>query len=102
MVRRPSSLTPLVVHLAALVLLLFALPAGAKARGDRTDDGRIRLEYWDKWSGFEMEAMRAVVNDFNASQQRIFVDFVSVSGISQKTLIATAGGHPPDIAGVWA
>jgi ABC-type sugar transport system permease subunit/ABC-type glycerol-3-phosphate transport system substrate-binding protein len=86
----------------ALCLLCLALPAGAKARGDRTDDGRIRLEYWDKWSGFEAEAMRAVVNDFNASQKRIFVDFVSVSGIVQKTLIATAGGNPPDIAGVWA
>jgi multiple sugar transport system substrate-binding protein len=90
------------VRLLALSVLLVALPAGAKARGDRTDDGRIRLEYWDKWSGFEMDAMRAVVDDFNASQRRIFVDFVSVSGISQKTLIAVAGGHPPDIAGVWA
>ena len=90
------------MRLVALCVVLFALPAGAKARGDRTDDGRIRLEYWDKWSGFEMEAMRAVVSDFNASQKRIFVDFVSVSGIAEKTLIATAGGHPPDIAGVWA
>ncbi|HVR19200.1 MAG TPA: extracellular solute-binding protein, partial [Polyangiaceae bacterium] len=27
---------------------------------------------------------------------------MSVSGVNQKTLIAVAGGHPPDIAGVWA
>ncbi|HEX6765710.1 MAG TPA: extracellular solute-binding protein, partial [Polyangiaceae bacterium] len=97
---------PCVVGAFACLFALFALalagPAAAKSRGDRTADGRIRLEYWDKWSGFEMEAMRAVVDDFNASQKRVFVDFVSVSGISQKTLIAVAGGHPPDIAGVWA
>src|SRR6185503_16755319 len=98
---RPS-LVRVLLRLAALAVLLFALPAAAKARGDRTADGRLRLEYWDKWSGFEMDAMRAVVDDFNASQQRIFVDFVSVSGIKEKTLIAAAGGHPPDIAGVWA
>lgn len=64
--------------------------------------GRVIVKYWDKWSGFEMEAMQRVVDDFNAEQDQIYVDFLSISGISQKTLIATAGGNPPDIAGVWA
>ena len=46
--------------------------------------------------------MQVVVNDFNGSQDRIYVEFQSVSDIPQKTLAATAGGVPPDIAGGWA
>ena len=46
--------------------------------------------------------MRAVVDDFNASQDRIFVDFSSVSQIDRRLMLATAGGVPPDVAGIWA
>ncbi len=46
--------------------------------------------------------MQSIVDAFNRSQDRIFVDYVSVSSIGQKTLIATAGGNPPDLAGVAA
>ena len=37
--------------------------------------GRIVLEYWEKWTGFEREAMARVVEDFNQSQEKIFVRF---------------------------
>ena len=60
------------------------------------------LRYWDKWTGFEGEAMREVVNDFNASQDRIYVDFSSVSNIDRKVMLATAGGVPPDVAGLFS
>jgi ABC-type glycerol-3-phosphate transport system substrate-binding protein len=66
------------------------------------DDGRVRLKYWDKWTGFEADAMRAVVDDFNASQDRISVEFNSVSQIDRRLMLATAGGVPPDVAGIWA
>lgn len=46
--------------------------------------------------------MRAVVDDFNASQDRIFVRMMTVSRMDQKMMLATAGGVPPDIAGLWA
>ena len=46
--------------------------------------------------------MRAVVDDFNASQSRIFVDFSTVSQIDRKLMLATAGGVPPDVAGVYS
>ena len=45
--------------------------------------------------------MRAVVDDFNASQDRIHVDFTSISQIDRKLMLATAGGVPPDVAGVY-
>src|SRR5690348_5212894 len=64
-------------------------------------DGRVHISYWEKWTGFEEEAMRKVVDTFNARQSRIHVDMLSVSQVNQKMLLATAGGNPPDVAGVW-
>jgi ABC-type glycerol-3-phosphate transport system substrate-binding protein len=65
-------------------------------------DGRVHITYWEKWSGFEADAMRAVVARFNAAQTGIVVEFTSISGIARKLLTATAGGNPPDLAGIWS
>jgi multiple sugar transport system substrate-binding protein len=91
--RRAASL--LGVMLAVLTFWLLFRPAPAPA------DGRLHIKYWEKWTGFEGEAMRAVVNAFNRKQSRIFVDMLSVSQVDQKMLLATAGGNPPDVAGLW-
>jgi multiple sugar transport system substrate-binding protein len=69
------------------------------SRSDRTD--RITVIYWEKWTGSEGEEMQKVVNAFNQSQDKIFVKYLSISGIDQKTILATAGGNPPDVAGIW-
>src|SRR5262252_8898370 len=82
---------------ALMALLLFTLAVG-RARAETGD--RLHVVYWEKWTGFEKDAIRSVVDDFNRSQDRIFVDLVSVSVIRQKTLLATAGGNPPDLAGL--
>ncbi len=63
---------------------------------------RLVLRYWEKWTGFEADAMRVIVDDYNASQDRVFIDYSSVSQIDSKFMLATAGGVPPDIAGLWA
>ena len=52
--------------------------------------------------GFEADAMQAVVNDFNRSQDRIEVRFLSVSEVDTKLLLAASSGHPPDVAGLWS
>jgi len=44
------------------------------------------------------------VDDFNNSvgkEKHIYVDLLSMSNIDQKTLVATAAGVPPDVAGLW-
>jgi ABC-type glycerol-3-phosphate transport system substrate-binding protein len=71
-----------------------------------------RITYWEKWTGFEGEAMDAVVDDFNAkevahakadpSYAPIEVEKVTVSNVEQKLLIAIAGGNPPDLAGNYS
>lgn len=79
---------------------LCALVAGVQAAPDPRA-GRVVVKYWEKWNGFEADAMRAVVDDFNQSQNRIWVDYSSVSQIDRRLMLAIAGGVPPDIAGVW-
>lgn len=66
----------------------------------RRDDGRIVLDYWEKWTGHEGAAMQRVVDDFNRAQDRIWVRYFAMSGIDQKAMIAIAGGNPPDIIGM--
>jgi ABC-type glycerol-3-phosphate transport system substrate-binding protein len=62
---------------------------------------RIHVTYWEKWTGIEDEAMRAVVDSFNRSQDKISVELLTISDVGNKTLLATAGGDPPDVAGLW-
>ena len=66
-----------------------------------TKQPRVTVTYWEKWSDFEADAMRKVVDDFNRSQDKIYVDYLSVSGVDQKTLLSTASGIPPDLAGLY-
>jgi multiple sugar transport system substrate-binding protein len=86
--------------LALVVVVGTAIWSEAKVRPAPRKD-RVEITYWEKWSNFEADAMRAVVDDFNNSQDKIFVKFLSVSGIDQKTMLATASGIPPDLAGLF-
>src|SRR6476659_5231606 len=81
-------------------LIAFVMAWMASSRPALAGGERVRVVYWEKWTGFEKDAMQAVVDDFNRSQDGIFVEYVSVSDIRAKTLIATAGGDPPDLAGL--
>lgn len=64
-------------------------------------DGRVHIRYWEKWTGYEEKGMRQMVRAFNESQDRIHVDYLAVSQVDQKMLLSTAGGNPPDVAGIW-
>jgi ABC-type glycerol-3-phosphate transport system substrate-binding protein len=66
--------------------------------------GRVVVQYWEKWTGNEAEQMQQIVDGFNNSVGRekgIYVQYLSMSNITQKTLVATAAGVPPDVAGLW-
>lgn len=63
--------------------------------------GRVVVTYWEKWTKFEGEAMRAVVDKFNRSQDRIYVEYLSIAAVNAKTLLAASGGVPPDVAGLY-
>ena len=80
----------------ALLILAFGPRSDAPVPKDR-----IVVDYWEKWTADEEAAMKVIVDDFNNSQDRIFVRYVSTSNVNQKTLVATAAGVPPDVAGLW-
>lgn len=83
----------------ALVLLAFGPRPQSNAPA-----GRVRIEYWEKWTGLEAQQMKEIVDDFNntvGAQKGIWVDYNSMSQIDRKTLVSTAAGAPPDVVGVW-
>lgn len=63
--------------------------------------GRTVLDYWEKWTNVEGEAIAKVIKEFNESQSRIHVRYITTSSIDQKALVAIAGGDPPDLVGLW-
>jgi multiple sugar transport system substrate-binding protein len=89
----------LVILIAPALILLMKGP-GSDGQDSRAK-GRIVVDYWEKWTADEEAGMKAIVDDFNNSQDRIFVRYVSTSNLNQKTLVATAAGVPPDVAGLW-
>lgn len=96
-------MTPRLAIGAAVVvaLNLTAIYLGSKAVATQERSDRVTVIYWEKWTGGEGEAMREIVDDFNKSQNRIHVKYLSISGVDRKTMLAASGGSPPDIAGIW-
>jgi ABC-type glycerol-3-phosphate transport system substrate-binding protein len=91
------TLTLLVTGAGAILLF------GPRPRFD-VPPGRVRILYWEKWTGLEGQEMKQIVDEFNDTVGRgkgIWVDFASMSSIDRKTLISTAAGVPPDVAGLW-
>jgi ABC-type glycerol-3-phosphate transport system substrate-binding protein len=64
-------------------------------------NSRVHLAYWEKWGSFEADACQAMVDEFNRSQNEIFVHYLRTSQVDRKTMLAAIGGDPPDITGLW-
>ncbi len=82
-----------------VVALLCGCHVIVPEREDEYVDGRLKLHYWQQWTGVEAEAIQRIVDEFNASQDRIHVEYTSVGGFDRKRLVAIAGGSPPDLLG---
>src|SRR3989338_389484 len=99
------------VKLETKVIILAALAvfacnfSGCAGNGTRTDT--VKVAYWEKWTGFEGDAMQAVVDLFNSRNIKnkagkvIQVEMITTSQLDRRLLTAAAGGNPPDVAGVW-
>jgi ABC-type glycerol-3-phosphate transport system substrate-binding protein len=82
----------------AMALVLLLLWCGCVGEDkDPLKEGRVIVEYWETWTNFEFDAINDIVNNFNLSQDEIYVNILSVSEIDRKVLIATAGNNPPDV-----
>lgn len=78
------------------------LAPGCNRVGKDPVSGPIVINYWEKWTGSEAEAMQEIVNDFNASQSEVRVNYLSVSALDTKLMLAIAGGNPPDVSGLYS
>jgi multiple sugar transport system substrate-binding protein len=90
--------------LACLIALAVALLAFGPRGQHEPPAGFVHISYWDKWSGQAAWAMQGAVDDFNntvGKEKKIVVEYVSMPEVNRKTLISTAGGVPPEIAGLW-
>jgi ABC-type glycerol-3-phosphate transport system substrate-binding protein len=85
------------VALAAICCLVIS----EKSANRQASANRVDITYWEKWNGPEEQAMRRIVNEYNASQDKIHVEYLTISGVDVKTLLSTSGGDPPDVAGIW-
>lgn len=81
--------------------VLLAIGASEYLTRPPAGDGKVHVTYWEKWTKFEFQAMKDVVDEFNRRHDDIHVDILSISGIQDKTLMAISGGVPPDIAGLY-
>src|SRR3954463_11391595 len=111
---RPARALHLRAGRAALfsALALAALAATPGCSTNTNKQAPRHITYWEKWTGFEGEAMDAVIDDFNAKEVEkaksdagyapIEVEKITISNVEQKLLIAIAGGNPPDLAGNYS
>lgn len=83
-----------------LLIVSFSLLLAGCARVGKeyTDDGRLIVTLWTSWAGTERAGIDAVINDYNTSQDKIFVRSLNVTDPQTKIMLATAGGNPPDLA----
>lgn len=65
-------------------------------------EGRIEVTYWDRHSGHEHDSRKALIDEFNASQDAVYVRAVPIgyNALMEKILTSTAGSAPPDICSI--
>ncbi len=91
-------ISALVLGLPVLLLLVF----GPRGRTE-IPAGRTVVVYWEKWTLAEGVAIQRIVNRFNetvGAERGIWVDYTALGDVDKRMLIATAGGDPPDVAGI--
>lgn len=99
-----DSLLYAIMALGCIVLALLAWPraAGTVAERRAAEEGRTIIVYWDRHSGHEHESRRVLIEEFNESQNEVYVRTLPIGykALMEKTLTATAGGVPPDLMSV--
>ncbi|MCC6793687.1 MAG: ABC transporter substrate-binding protein [Candidatus Hydrogenedentes bacterium] len=80
------------------VLASFDAPApGTDPEHDAIQQGRTIITYWDRSQGHEYEMHNSLVDEFNKSQDKIYVRTVSIGWRIEKLLTAISSGAPPDV-----
>jgi len=72
---------------------------GTEAERQALHEGRVIITYWDRHSGHEHTERVKLIQEFNRSQNKVYVRAVPIgyNALMEKTLTSIAGGAPPDI-----
>jgi len=83
----------------ALYAVLWPRQTTTEAERNAVAEGRTVIVYWDRHSGHEHDARRELIDEFNRSQDRVYVRALPVgyNALMEKMLTSIAGGAPPDI-----
>lgn len=91
-----------VIVAVGIFALLWPREAGTDAERAALDEGRAIVVYWDRHFGHEHDARCVLIDEFNRSQNKVYVRAVPIgyNASMEKLLTAIAGGSPPDICGI--
>ena len=98
---------PYVVVAALVLLFIFSINYDRPYAAPQPPN-TVVVTYWEKWTGFEGEAMQRTVELFNSKKiqnargQVIECRYLTTTNVDRKSLLGIAGGNPPDLAGFWS
>lgn len=93
-------------YIGTLLFSVGVLAAGcgnsetADSSGNESADGKTTLDFWSFWgSGARQEVIEEIIDDFNASQDKIEVkySYQPWGDIWTKSLSSITAGNPPDV-----
>lgn len=92
------------VAATAALVLTGCTGKGAAGGGANDPDAKVTLDFWNGFTGPDGPAMQKVVDDFNASQDRVTVktNIMPWDTLYQKVLTAASGKNGPDIVAMSA
>lgn len=101
---RSVLVTSAAVAAAASLVLTGCTGQGATGGGTNDPDAKVTLEFWNGFTGPDGPALQQVVDDFNASQDRITVEtnIMPWDTLYQKVLTAASSDDGPDIVAMSA
>jgi multiple sugar transport system substrate-binding protein len=86
---------------ACVVILAILWPEQASSPEERQAlaEGRVVITYWDRHSGHEHESRVTLFDEFNRSQDEVYVRALPIGydALMEKLLTSIAGGSPPDV-----
>jgi len=87
------------IAIAVAVIAIFITTLPAVWQQKQIPAGREQVVFWHFWGGQERLAVQQIVQRFNASQEKYWVEEIPVPGqnLDMKFYMAIAGGKTPDL-----
>ena len=85
------------VAIVAVFAMLWPRAATSPQEAKAIKEGRVIITYWDRSQGHEYEMHNKIIDEFNHSQNHIYVRTLSIGWQIEKLLTAISSGAPPDV-----